>query len=208
MGTRRFLPMTLVAATLLLVAGIAVISPSGLAQDAAGTPEATGHDHPAHIHAGTCATLGDVVHPLNNLTDADVGMMGTPMAGMMASPIAGMPMGDMMGTPMADFMAGMMAGNMDYSTTTVEAALDDILAGEHAINVHESPENIQNYIACGDLTGTPTNGLLQIQLNELNGSGYQGMAALQDNGDGTTTVIVVLMPTGAGAATPAATPAA
>ena len=61
------------------------------------------------------------------------------------------------------------------------------LAAEHAINVHESDENIQNYIACGELTGTPTEGLLQIQLSEQNDSGYQGMAALQDNGDGTYT---------------------
>ena len=98
----------------------------------------------------------------------------------------------------------MMGDMVAHSTTTVEASLDDILAGEHAINAHESPENIQNYIACGELTGTPTEGLLHIQLNEQNASGYQGMAALQDNGDGTTTVTVMLMHTEAGSATPAA----
>ena len=202
MGTWRFLPTALVAAAMVLVAGLAAVAPAGLAQDAAGTPDATGHDHPAHIHSGTCATLGDVVYPLDNLTDA--GMMGTPMAGMHASPMAGMPMGDMMGTPIADMMAGMMGDLVAHSTTTVEAALDDILAEEHAINAHESPENIQNYIACGEITGTPTDGMLHIQLSEQNGSGYQGMAALQDNGDGTTTVMVMLMHTEEGMATPAA----
>ncbi len=94
------------------------------------------------------------------------------------------------------------------STTIVEASLDDILAEEHAINVHQSPENIDVYIACGDLTGTPTDGELQIELQELNNSGYVGEAQLQDNEDGTTTVTVVLMlGAGEGTGTPEASPA-
>ncbi len=89
------------------------------------------------------------------------------------------------------------------SVSTVEAALDDILAAEHAVNLHESVENIGNYIACGDVTGTPTDGLLTIELLELNGSGVMGQAMLMDNGDGTTEVTVTLMETGA-MASPAA----
>jgi hypothetical protein len=91
------------------------------------------------------------------------------------------------------------------SSTVVEASLDDILGAEHAINVHESAENIQNYIACGDLTGSATNGELTIELQELNDSGFMGEAVLLDNGDGTTTVTVTLMTSGG--ATPEATPA-
>lgn len=166
-----------------------------LAQDTSSTPTGmmatpgmTEMAHPAHIHSGSCDTLGEVVYPLTDVSSA--GMMGTPMAGSMDST----PMGDasMTSSPMASPMAGM--GNMiAESTTTVQASLQTINDGAHAVNVHESAENIQNYIACGDITGTPSNNTLSIQLNELNGSGYQGTADLTDNGDGTTTVVVKLM---------------
>jgi hypothetical protein len=33
------------------------------------------------------------------------------------------------------------------SLTVVDASLEDILGAEHAINFHESEENIENYIA-------------------------------------------------------------
>ncbi|MGH2531403.1 MAG: cupredoxin domain-containing protein [Thermomicrobiales bacterium] len=38
------------------------------------------------------------------------------------------------------------------SVTTVEVALTDLLAGEFAINVHDSVENIGLYIACGNIS--------------------------------------------------------
>jgi Cu/Zn superoxide dismutase len=63
---------------------------------------------PAHIHSGTCAELGDVVHPLANVEGG-------------------------------------------ASETTVAAPLADLQAAAFAINVHESEEAIQNYVACGDL---------------------------------------------------------
>jgi len=79
------------------------------------------------------------------------------------------------------------------SITDVDVALEDILADDHAINVHESVENIQNYIACGDVTGEVEDGELAIELQELNDSGITGGALLTDNGDGTTTVTVTLV---------------
>lgn len=63
---------------------------------------------PAHIHSGTCASLGDVVHPLTDVQDG-------------------------------------------ASETTVAAPLADLQAADFAINVHESAEAIQNYVACGDI---------------------------------------------------------
>ena len=160
-----------------LVGGLAVVQPSS-AQDA--TPGAMGGmmmAHPGHIHSGTCDELGDVVFPLEDATSG--GMMGTPMAGMdmgaMATPGAG------------------MGGETYRSVTEVEASLDDILAAEHAINFHESAENIETYVACGDLAGTPEDGALEVELEELNDSGISGQATLEDNGDGTTTVTVELM---------------
>jgi hypothetical protein len=161
-----------------------------VAQDMGGTPAATGAAHPAHIHSGSCPDVGDVVYPLEYVTveGSDV----------MASPETGMAGHAMDATP-----AGEEAMTLS-STTTVEASLDDILGAEHAINVHESDENIQNYIACGDITGMPGSEELEITLEELNGSGASGTATLTDNGDGTTTVVIEL--THGGAATPEASP--
>ena len=196
--TRRWLTApAFLALALVLVASLMVGGSRIMAQDA--TPEGdlggmTGGDtpRPAHIHAGTCDTLGEVVVPLNDLTGTFVG--GSPMAtpaDMMASPMAG------------DMGMGMLSQS---SQTVVQLPLNDILAAEHAINVHESAENIQNYISCGEITGSPTNGQLTIQLTELNGSGFNGEATLVDNGDGTTTVTASITQTGGGMASPMATP--
>jgi Cu/Zn superoxide dismutase len=37
------------------------------------------------------------------------------------------------------------------SETTVDVDIDDLTADEYAINVHESPENASNYVACADI---------------------------------------------------------
>jgi hypothetical protein len=122
---------------------------------------------------------------------------------MMASPMAGMDMT----TPTA--MAGMMASPttamgavIAESTTTVQVSLNDLLGTQYAIRVHESAEAIQNYIACGEITGTPTDNQLQVTLTPLNNSGYAGQAWLTDNGDGTTTVLIELTHTMGATATP------
>lgn len=204
---RRSLSLTslLVAAIMFVLGGL--LTTSGLS--AQGTPEAQGDAdviaHPAHIHAGTCQDLGDVVYPLEDVSTGSVGaapvaspdVMGTPMAEETAET-------GMSGTPMPTSAAQGQIHAM--STTDVEASLDDILGAEHAINVHESAENIQNYIACGDITGEATDGMLSIELQELNGSGFSGEAVLVDNGDGTTTVTVTLFSSADGM-TDSATPA-
>lgn len=156
---------------------------TGLAQDSTPTDEEDAA-HPAHIHNGTCDNLGDVAFPLNDVAPLEDG--ATPAVSAVASPAAG---------DMGEVEA--------QSTTKVDVSLDDLLGTEYAINVHESKENIGNYIACGNITGTATDGKLTIQLDELNGSGYSGQAMLMDNGDGTTTVTVVLMETDGTMATPA-----
>ncbi|MCC6630356.1 MAG: hypothetical protein IT340_23485 [Chloroflexi bacterium] len=43
------------------------------------------------------------------------------------------------------------------SETLVNASLQQIMASQHAINVHKSPQEASIYVACGDLpTGVPT----------------------------------------------------
>jgi hypothetical protein len=171
----------LMIATVLLAAGL--IGTAG-AQGSLATPDAGAPSHPAHIHTGTCATLGDVEFPLENVTASET----------TASPEAS-PTLELASTPA-------VSGRTLTSTTTVETTLDELLGGEHAINLHESDANIQNYVACGDVTGTPSDGMLTIELAELNGSGVTGQATLTDNGDGTTTVLVQV--THGAMATPAA----
>ncbi len=165
-STRRWIVSTVPVA--ILVAASVVGAATVRAQDATpGAMVGMGEPHPGHIHSGTCAELGDVVYPL-----ADAVAVAT------------------MATP--SVASDGPRGSVAISVSTVEASLDDILAAEHAINFHESAENIGNYIACGDITGTPTDDTLNIELAELNDSGYAGVAALEDLGDGTTLVTVEL----------------
>lgn len=161
-----------------------------VAQDATPAMMQAAAAHPAHIHAGACPDVGDVVFPLADVAAA--GTMASPMAGMTeASPMAAME-GD--STPMTGHEMDEDLGEVvAMSTTVVDAPLSTILGAEHAINVHESAEHIENYIACGDITGEPADGELEITLEERNDSGLEGVAYLKDNGDDTTTVEVMLM---------------
>lgn len=207
MGKRAFSPAIGMVAAFIFIMTFVVGTPAFGAQGTKATPGAQGGAvevvaHPAHIHSGTCDQLGDVVFPLNDVTPLgiDVAAEATPK-GMTASPVA-----EADATPVVAQVPGVNQVVAE-STTDLDVSLDDILGSEHAINVHESAENIQNYIACGDLTGTATDGELQIELQELNNSGYIGEADLIDNGDGTTTVTVKLLRSGEGmTGTPEGTP--
>lgn len=175
--------LTVVASGLVLALGLLLVPGQARAQDMAAAA------HPAHIHSGSCAELGDVVHPLMDVT-ADT---GTPVA----SPVA--EMDHDMGTPeasnaMASPAADSFGTDITTSETIVTAPLADLAAGGYAINVHESAENIGNYIACGDIAAAAADsGDVSIALATLNDSGYMGTATLHDNGDDTTTVTITLM---------------
>lgn len=179
MTRRKLAPIAMFLAAFAVMAGLLG---SVSAQDADATPAAAEGDipHPAHIHSGTCENLGDVVFPLNNVIAYDLldPAQATPVVGMDATPSLGLT-----STPVAK------AGQ----STVVEASLDDILAAEHAINIHQSAEQIDVYIACGDIVGPPTNGMVVVEITELNDSGYMGRGTLVDNGDGTTTVTLDLI---------------
>ncbi|CAA9551900.1 MAG: hypothetical protein AVDCRST_MAG73-2948 [uncultured Thermomicrobiales bacterium] len=180
--------MRLGALGLLLVGALALLAVGG---GIGATMAHEGDAHPVHIHTGTCDELGEVVVPLG-----DIGAEGL-----------------VDGTPMAadEAMGPETAVAPDSSVTTVDLPLADIIAGGHAINAHESAEEIQNYIACGDIGGRMLGNRLLITLSELDESGYAGVAELEDNGDGTTTVSLFLIETAheegegnAGGATPEA----
>jgi hypothetical protein len=156
-------------AAVIALAALTLVVPAGRAQ----TPvaETESEVHPAHIHSGTCDQLGDVVYPL-----ADVAH----------------PTGEKMGA----------AGGHEVKISEsnhIDAPLQEIIDGGHAINVHESAEAIDVYIACGNIAGVVherENGEgmeIVIGLDELNDSGHVGIAWLGDDGKGGTNVTVSLI---------------
>lgn len=177
---------------LILAAGMSVGLIGGVSAQA--TPMAmSGEGHPAHIHTGVCPAPGAVVFPLTNVS-AEMASNGTPTAG-------------------SAVMGAGSAIPVEASITTVQAKLSDLTDGNHSIVVHESMQNIANYLVCGDIGGTMMGSSdLAIGLGTLNNSGYSGVAWLHDNGNGSTTVTIFLMSSStgmsgaAGGATPMATP--
>jgi plastocyanin len=135
--------------------------------------------HPAHIHSGTCAELGDVVAPLTDV--AHIGDDGERTGATSSIPVKG-------------------------SITVVDMPLQEIIDGGHAINVHLSADEIDTYIACGDIGGNVTTDEgeeepeLIVGLGELNDSGHTGIAWLGAEGDQTRVAVHLVEPTGAGVA--------
>lgn len=182
--TRSALGRTLLRGSVVALASLALVVPVSGAQTPAAETAMAGH--PAHIHSGTCDTLGEVVFPLSDVA---------------------VEAGDMMGSTSAH--------PVEVSETIIaDVPLQDILDGEHAVNVHLSADDIGTYIACGNIGGVVTTrestegNEVTIGLAELNGSGYVGTAWLGDSGDGGTIVginLINLAEMGAGGAA-AATP--
>ncbi len=83
------------------------------------------------------------------------------------------------------------------SETTVAATMEQIMAAPHAVNVHESQAEIENYISCGDIGGRVVDGRLVIGLQEINGSDHSGVAVLEADDDDETDVRVYLVEEGA-----------
>jgi hypothetical protein len=176
---RRWTPaaslLAAVAAGTLLVGGFAPVS----AQDEEG--------HPAHIHEGTCDDLNPKpAFPLTNVSE--MGMMEGMKEGASEDDDAAMEMSEPMGAE--------TAFGVETSYTMVDAALEEIVEGGHAINLHESKENVEEYIACGDIggrietgPGMDEGGTLVVGLGELNDSGYTGIAVLEGKGDQTEVII-------------------
>ena len=153
------------------LAALALLTPGLAAQD----DEA--EVHPAHIHSGSCAELGDVVYPLTDITEVGGDTERTGAAS--AIPVKG-------------------------STTVVDTPLQGLIDGDFAINVHLSPDEIGTYIACGDIGGAVTTDEgetepeLIIGLGELNDSGHTGIAWLGADGDQTRVAVYLVEPASAG----------
>ena len=153
---------------------LALSGPAAWAQDATpGAAEEVMPARPAHIHTGTCHEVGEVVAPLTDLTGA-----------------AG---GDRVGQARRAIAA-------ESSFTSVPLTLDAILGADHIVNVHLSAEDIDMYIACGEVGGMLSpEGAVIIGLREMNNSGFTGIAYLAPGADGASTdVSAFVAPTQSG----------
>jgi hypothetical protein len=163
----RFGKMFATAGGAIALAGmVALGGPAAWAQDA--TPQAAEPTvpRPAHIHTGTCREVGEVVAPLTDLTGAT---------------------GDRVGQARRAIPA-------ESSFTSVPMTLDAILGADHLVNVHLSAEEIDTYIACGEIGGMLTpEGAVIIGLRELSDSGFTGIAYLAPGVDGASTDVSVFV---------------
>jgi hypothetical protein len=186
----RWWVVVLALVTLLLLFGI--IQPR--VQDArllrapqARVQDADAERHPAHIHEGSCATLGGIAIPLNDVA-ADGRATGIlPLGGTPAAATA-------LDTPMAmsETVGSSSTVPFEASVTVVDVPLEQIADGQHAINVHRSAEEIDTSIACGNIGGQMMGSLLVIGLQELNDSEVVGTAMLDAMDDQTRVVLVLL----------------
>lgn len=178
---------TLSVASLAAALSVGLVGAS-LAQDA--TPTATG-DAPVagayanHFHLGTCDDLDpEPAVALADLTFPDW-------------------VASMTGEADADDIEVVFPEPEDFgnapipvavATTEVPVALADIVAGGHALNVH-NPDDPSVYVACGNVGGVPDErGDLFIGLDPVDDSGYSGVAWLHETGGGTTVVVFLSHP--------------
>jgi hypothetical protein len=97
-----------------------------------------------------------------------------------------------------DSMGAGAAIPVEAGISTVDLALADILAADHAFVVHQSADDMGTYIACGDIGGQLIDeSTLAVGLGPVGDTGYSGIAWLADNGDGTTSVSLFLTHSGA-----------
>jgi hypothetical protein len=174
-----------------LLVGSLTVGGAGIALAQDDTTEGV-PSHPAHIHLGDCTDLDpNPAAPLNNITtrgaeedDADEEDTDNAPQGVLTAP------------------------EVLYSDSEdIELSFeDDVLASSHSIVVHESEENIQNYIACGEIGGVVVDDGLVISLRPLNDSGYSGIVKLESDDDGNVDVEVFLAEPAS--TEPIATPAA
>ena len=131
---------------------------------AGGQAQEASPPRPSHIHIGDCDELGEVVQPLNSLT----------------------------------VPVGAVSGNSDAviaeaAFTNIPQSLDELLAEDHALKVHLSADQIQTYLACGDIGGVAdADGALIVGMKELDDSGYAGIAYLVPAANGSTSISVMI----------------
>ena len=149
----------------IIVFALCLASLTGLLLDRSGSQaQEASPARPSHIHIGDCDEPGEVIQPLTSLT----------------------------------VPTGAVSGNSDAvvaeaAFTSIPQSLDELLAEDHALKVHLSKEQIQTYLACGDIGGAvDADGALIVGMKELDDSGYAGIAYLVPAANGSTSVSVMI----------------
>lgn len=143
---------------------VAATAAALLATTASGLAQEASPARPSHIHIGDCDELGEVIQPLTSLT---------------------VPGGDVLGN--SDAVVA------EAAFTSIPQTIAELTAEDHALKVHLSKEQIQTYLACGDIGGAlDANGALIVGMKELDESGYAGIAYLEEQPNGTTSVSVMI----------------
>ena len=143
---------------------LGVASLGGAFWGGTGLAQESSPPRPSHIHVGGCDELGEVVQPLTNLT---------------------VPSGELLGSGDAVIA--------EAAFTNIPQPLSAFLEEDHALKVHLSRDQIQVYLACGDIGGTvDADGALIVGMKELDDSGYAGIAYLVPAGNGGTNISVMI----------------
>lgn len=172
-GQRSPLPGVLTLASAIVIA---------LTINLPGTIQAHEADgHPARIHEGTCEAMGPVTDRLTGV-GAEISLTGTPI-------------------PTPEVVGSEAAFPITMSDTQLETTTSDLIDMPHAIVVYESDEAMDMPLVCGNvggallmqMPGMPMPGdELAIWLAPQGTSTYTGLALLQSDVGGTSTVTILL----------------
>ncbi|HEV2129013.1 MAG TPA: hypothetical protein VGR22_10380 [Thermomicrobiales bacterium] len=134
----------------------------------------------AHLHEGTCADSGE--------QPVDLGELG--LATSLLDSSQATPAGPY------DLVGAGGAFPTVLGHASIDRSLDDLLASPHVIDIHvvNDEEGTDVILACGAVGGVLANGELVFGLQSLPSEGIDttGIAWLQANDDGTTTVRLIV----------------
>ncbi len=148
-----------------------------------------GPSHPAFIESGDCTKLDS--NPVATLNPVERHVSDS------KDDTANQVVGTLTATPVLFSLSDKL-----------DLKFDDMLSESHSVTIHESQDNIQNYLACGEIGGIVVDDELVVALHPLSDSGYTGIAILTKDGDGNVDVKVYLAEPAKSEPTTDATPAA
>jgi hypothetical protein len=152
------------------VAGAAVLAGAMTSAVLGNTAAHAEHGHPARIHDGTCESLQGVAYRLNGV-GGSVDIEGAPVA-----------------TPSA--VNPKTSYQVMLSESFIDASVDDLQNGEHAIMIYES-DDVMEAISCGNIGGAMNGNQLIVGLGEARIPGHLGFALFTPDGDQTDVTVIL-----------------
>jgi hypothetical protein len=171
-GNQSLIRAVLTVAMGLIVFGTATVAAQDVTPTVEGQAQATPTfaTYPAAIHEGTCQQPNK--EPAYKAGDVK------PFTNDDGQPI-----------DQADYQ-GTLTGPPVLTTTetSIDAKFDDLVSKDnpHVLIVHQSADQFDTYVACGELGGPVQDDQLVVALRPMNNSGFAGTAILKKDGDKTT----------------------